>query len=98
MPAKKTLFRSAAEFLLVALCVALAAPVMAQGGLDKVNTFMDNILSILRGIQVVTVTIAIMYIGYQVIFKAAGIRDCFPVLIGALLIGGAAELAIFLLG
>ena len=30
--------------------------------------------------------------------KTAGIRECFPVLIGALVIGGAAELAIFLLG
>jgi type IV secretion system protein VirB2/type IV secretion system protein PtlA len=103
MPVKKTLFRCKAEFwlfefLLFALCVALAAPVMAQGGLDTVNTFMSNVLNILRGIQVVTVTIAIIYIAYQIIFKAAGIRDCFPILIGALLIGGASELAVFLLG
>jgi type IV secretory pathway VirB2 component (pilin) len=72
-------------------------PAFAQGGLDKVNTFMDNVLSILRGVSITVVTIAIMWAGYKFLFKHADIAECAKILAGGLLIGGAAELARFLL-
>ena len=88
-------------YLSIAMLSVLAAiacePALAAGGLEKVNTFMENILSVLRGVQVVTVTVAIIWIGYKLLFSQAGIRDCFPIIGGALLIGGGAELAKFLL-
>lgn len=92
--------KSAVPLLALLAFVALfaAEPAFAQGGLDKVNTFMDNVLSILRGVSITVVTIAIMWAGYKFLFKHADIAECAKILAGGLLIGGAAELARFLLG
>ncbi|EKL9720598.1 MULTISPECIES: TrbC/VirB2 family protein [Pseudomonadota] len=83
--------------LVAALALFAVEPAFAQGGLDKVNTFMDNVLSILRGVSITVVTIAIMWAGYKFLFKHADIAECAKILAGGLLIGGAAELARFLL-
>lgn len=80
------------------LGVLLMNPAFAVGGLDRVNTFMDNVLSILRGVSLTTVTIAIIWAGYKFLFKHADITEVGKILIGGLMIGGAAELAHFLLG
>ncbi|ERZ09685.1 TPA: TrbC/VirB2 family protein [Pseudomonas aeruginosa] len=89
----------AVPFLALVACMALFAvePAFAQGGLDKVNTFMDNVLSVLRGVSITTVTIAIIWAGYKFLFKHADIAEVGKILAGGLLIGGAAELARFLL-
>ncbi|AIV73610.1 MULTISPECIES: TrbC/VirB2 family protein [Pseudomonadota] len=83
--------------LVAVLALFAVEPAFAQGGLDKVNTFMDNVLSILRGVSITVVTIAIMWAGYKFLFKHADIAECAKILAGGLLIGGAAELARFLL-
>jgi len=78
----------------------LADPALAQGvgGLAKVNTFMDNVLAVLRGISITVVTIAIMWAGYKFLFKHADMAECAKILAGGLLIGGASELARWMLG
>lgn len=82
----------------VAMLIA-AEPALAQapGGLDKVNTFVDNVLLVLRGISIGVVTIAIMWAGYQFLFKRADFAEVGKILGGGLLIGGASELARYLL-
>jgi len=77
-----------------------AEPVLAQGigGLQKVNTFMDNVLAVLRGISITVVTIAIMWAGYKFLFKHADMAECAKILAGGLLIGGASELSRWMLG
>jgi len=92
-------------FLLTLMGLAalfIADPVFAQGasagGLQKVNTFMENVLTVLRGISITVVTIAIMWAGYKFLFKHADMAECAKILAGGLLIGGASELARFLLG
>lgn len=78
--------------------LALAAdPALAAGGLDKINTFMDNVLQVLRGVSIAVVTIAIMWAGYKYLFQKADLADCGKILAGGLLIGGAAEIARYLL-
>lgn len=72
-------------------------PAFAQGGLDKVNTFMDNVLLVLRGVSLTVVTIAIMWAGYKYLFKHADLTETGKILAGGLLIGGSAELASYLL-
>jgi len=97
--------RAARTWVIYAVLAAIAAtffvadPAFAQagGGVDKVNTFMNNVLSILRGISIATVTIAIIWAGYKFLFKHADIKEVAMILAGGLLIGGAAELAQFLL-
>ncbi len=81
-----------AGFLLIAL-----EPAFAQGGLDKVNTFVENVLIVLRGVSIGVVTIAIMVAGYKFLFKHADIAEVSKILAGGLLIGGAAELSRYLL-
>ncbi len=70
---------------------------MAEGGLERVNGFMDNILKILHGVSMGVVTMAIMWSGYKFLFKQADIAECAKILAGGLLIGGSAELANYLL-
>ncbi|HET9239208.1 MAG TPA: TrbC/VirB2 family protein [Oligoflexus sp.] len=79
------------------LTLMMASPVFAQGGLQKVNTFVQNVLLVLRGISISVVTIAIMWAGYKFLFKHAEITEVGKILGGGLLIGGAAELAAYLL-
>lgn len=90
----------ALSYVAVAAFLTLLAvePAFAQtGGLQKVNTFMDNVLAVLRGVSVTAVTIAIMWAGYKFLFKHADIAEIGKILGGGLLIGGAAELARYLL-
>ncbi|RMP06558.1 MULTISPECIES: TrbC/VirB2 family protein [Pseudomonas syringae group] len=92
--ANRTLSYVAAAVVLTLFAVE---PALAQGGLQKVNTFMDNVLAVLRGISVTAVTIAIMWAGYKFLFKHADIGEIAKILGGGLLIGGASELARYLL-
>ena len=80
------------------LALMAAEPAFAQGGLDKVNTFVENVLVVLRGISIGVVTIAIMWAGYKFLFKHADMAEAGKILAGGLLVGGAAELAGYLLG
>lgn len=87
------------SIMAVVACLALMAvePAFAQGGLAKVNTFVQNVLVVLRGISIGVVTIAIMWAGYKFLFKHADMAECGKILAGGLLIGGAAELSAYLL-
>jgi len=79
------------------LMAAESAFAAGSGGLDKVNTFVANLLTILRGVSIGVVTIAIMWAGYKFLFRHADMAECGKIIAGGLLIGGAAELASYLL-
>lgn len=76
--------------------LVIVEPAFAQG-VEKVNSFLDNVLMILRGASIAVVTIAVMWAGYKYLFKHADLAEVGKILAGGLLIGGAAELANFLL-
>lgn len=90
----KNNYSTTITFLSLMLIVA-ASPAIAQttGGLEKVNTFMEGILDILRGVSITVVTIAIIWAGYKLLWKNADIMEVGKITLGGLLIGGAAELA-----
>lgn len=73
-------------------------PAFAAGGLDKINTFIDNVKSVLTGVSLAVVTIAIMWAGYKFLFKHADFGEVGKILGGGLAIGGASQLASYLLG
>lgn len=76
---------------LVVMAVVLATPALAQ--VAQVNTTLTTIKSILTGVSVVVVTIAIMWAGFKMIFQHAKFGDIANIFIGAMLIGGAAGIA-----
>ncbi|MCP3697465.1 MAG: TrbC/VirB2 family protein [Aliivibrio sp.] len=80
-------------FCLLALGLALFPELAHAGGLSKINDFMDNLANIFRGASIVTVTVAIMWVGYKVLFTEWDVREIGKILAGALLIGSATEIA-----
>jgi type IV secretion system protein VirB2 len=93
-----------AFFMCLAIFMALALPGIAfgQDATDTIATtcgFASNINKILNAISIVVVTIAIVFSGYQIAFAHKRISDVSPVLIGAVLIGAAGQIAkMFLAG
>jgi type IV secretion system protein VirB2 len=91
-------------FMCVATLAALILPDLAfaqdaQGTIDTTCKFATNINMILNAISVVVVTIAVIFSGYQIAFAHKRIADVAPVLIGAVLIGAAGQIAkMFLAG
>jgi type IV secretion system protein VirB2 len=66
-------------------------------GLEKVNSMVERIVTVLNTISIGVVTIAIIFAGYKIAFQQARFADVMPILIGGILIGAAAQLAAFLI-
>ena len=88
--------RSFAVFMTMAMLVFFAGPAAAEG-LESVNTFLDTVVTMLKGAGVLIVTVAIMWCGYKMIFKGASFSEVAMIFVGGLLIGGAATIAGYLI-
>lgn len=75
----------------------LPETVLAQTGFAKactnVEKFFQNFETLLKAVSVIIVTIAIVFAGYQIAFAHKRLSDVAPILVGGLLIGGAAAIA-----
>jgi type IV secretion system protein VirB2 len=108
LPANQSILQSTRSrttlFMGLALLAALVLPSVAfgQDATDTIATtcgFASNINKILNAISIIVVTIAIVFSGYQIAFAHKRISDVSPVLIGAILIGAAGQIAkMFLAG
>jgi type IV secretion system protein VirB2 len=82
--------------------IGLLAPELALAGFaeacTKVTGFFSSFETILRVASVSIVTIAVVFAGYQIAFAHKRLSDVAPVLIGGLLIGGAATIAGWFVG
>lgn len=93
-----------AVFLYLAVLTTLLLPELALGqdATDTINTactFASNVNKILNAISIVVVTIAVVFAGYQIAYAHKRIGDVAPVLVGAILIGAAGQIAkMFLAG
>jgi type IV secretion system protein VirB2 len=67
-------------------------------GLSKVNSLLQNLLTLLQGASAVIVAIAVIAVGYKMIFQQARWSEVSNIVIGALFIGGASSIASWLLG
>ena len=87
------------RLLCLAVCaVFLLLPEMAHAAEDlsdggKVGEFLGKVKAALVPISVTVVTIAFIFAGYQIAFNHKRITDVAPVLVGAIVIGAAAQLA-----
>jgi type IV secretion system protein VirB2 len=64
-----------------------------KSGLQVISVFLNNISTILNAASIVVVTIAIVFAGYQIAFNNKRISEVAPVLLGGVLVGGAAQIA-----
>lgn len=86
-------------FLLLLLAASIVLPsAMAQDATSTVCGFLGSINTLLNVVSVVVVTIAIVFSGYQIAFAHKRIAEVAPVLIGAILIGAASQIAKMILG
>ena len=79
------------------LAVALlfeAHPAWAQ--ISKVNTVMTNVQTVLVGVAVTLFTVAIMWAGFKMAFQQAQWSEISNLVIGGILVGGAAGIAAWL--
>ncbi len=79
----------------VLLLTLTASPAFAQ--ISKVNTVMSNIQTVLVGVAVTVFTIALMWAGFKMAFQHAKWSEVSNIVIGGILVGGAAGIAAWLI-
>jgi len=81
---------------LAAVLIAPALALAQVGNTEAIDTacgFLNNVQNLLNAVSIVVVTIAIIFSGYQIAFAHKRITDVAPVMIGAILIGAASQIA-----
>lgn len=71
---------------------------LAYAEFRKAKKMLTNVEQGLRGLSLVTVTLATFGVGYKVLFGGSTIQKCAPIIIGAIIIASAAEIAKMLVG
>jgi len=85
---------TAASWLLAVAVLLEAHPAWAQ--ISKVNQVMTNVQTVLVGVAVTLFTVAIMWAGFKMAFQQAQWSEISNVVIGGILVGGAAGIAAWL--
>ena len=83
--------RTVRSVALAVLTVPAAGPALA--GLPNLTTAVANLTAILTGVSVAVVTLATMWVGFETLHRGAQWEDVKRIVIGAVIIGGAAALA-----
>ena len=86
---------AAASWLLGVVVLLESDPAWAQ--ITKVNTVMQNVQTVLTSVAVTLFTVAIMWAGFKMAFSHAQWSDVSNVVIGGILVGGAAGIAAWLI-
>ncbi|MGZ8422816.1 MAG: TrbC/VirB2 family protein [Nitrospira sp.] len=85
----------AASYLLGLAVILEAHPAWAQ--ITKVNSVMANVQTVLVSVAVTLFTVAIMWAGFKMAFQQAQWSEISNLVIGGILVGGAAGIASWLL-
>lgn len=83
--------------LIPAALLATSVPAMADG-FSKASTLLEKVSTGLLALSIVTVTIAVLWVGYKVLFAGNTLRECAPIIMGAILIASASEISRLLVG
>ncbi|HAU5635937.1 TrbC/VirB2 family protein [Citrobacter amalonaticus] len=90
---KRCLRRSAASALAQSV---VASPALADG-FQRANTIMEKVSTGLHGLAAVTITVAVIWIGYKTLWKGESLSQCGYIIIGGILIGGGSEIGALLM-
>ncbi|WP_340617411.1 TrbC/VirB2 family protein [Xenorhabdus entomophaga] len=83
--------------LLTMFAFLFATPAFANG-FSAAEGLLEKVKAGLSGLAVVTVTIAVFWVGYKVLFGGSTLRECAPIIIGGIVIASAAEVASMMVG
>ncbi|WP_306179934.1 TrbC/VirB2 family protein [Campylobacter jejuni] len=77
------------------LSLILISPIFAfaAGGIDKVNTFMQNLSIALYALGGVLLTIALMWGASKIMYYGQTLREVAPIFIGGVIFGSASAIA-----
>jgi len=95
---QKIVLMLCAGFVFVILSPDVSAATPFGAACANVTGFFGKFETILRVASISIVTIAVVFAGYQVAFAHKRLSDVAPILIGGLLIGGAATIAGWFVG
>lgn len=79
-------------FLMIISC--MNTPAYAE--FKKATTLMTKVKTGLIGLSTVTVILAVLWCGYKILFGGSTLREMAPILIGAVVLGGATEIGTLL--
>ncbi|MFV5405843.1 MULTISPECIES: TrbC/VirB2 family protein [Acinetobacter] len=81
--------------VLMLFMTLISSPAFAQ--ISKVNTVMSNVQAVLAGVSITIFTIVIMWAGIKMAWQQAKWADISNIVIGGILVGGAAGIAAWLI-
>ncbi|HAV1872818.1 TPA: TrbC/VirB2 family protein [Enterobacter hormaechei subsp. steigerwaltii] len=78
------------------LMVFSTTPVFADG-FTRANTVMEKVSTGLHGLAAITITVAVIWVGYKTLWKGESLSQCAYIIIGGILIGGGSEIGALLM-
>ncbi|MBF7981140.1 MULTISPECIES: TrbC/VirB2 family protein [Rahnella] len=79
-----------------ALTVFSVTPAFADG-FQRANTVMEKVSTGLHGLAAITITVAVIWVGYKTLWKGESLSQCAYIIIGGILIGGGSEIGALLM-
>jgi type IV secretion system protein VirB2 len=81
-----------------AVLIAVSSNPAFAAGFSTANDLLTKIESGLEGLAIITITIAVLWVGYKVLWNGKSLSDCSNIIIGGILIASAAEIGSILAG
>ncbi|MGK3372592.1 TrbC/VirB2 family protein [Citrobacter youngae] len=78
------------------LMVFSTTPAFADG-FTSANTVMEKVSTGLHGLAAITITVAVIWVGYKTLWKGESLSQCAYIIIGGILIGGGSEIGALLM-
>ena len=88
IPSLLSLFAGSAGAVL-----GLMSPLAMASGFSRANSLMAKISSGLHGLAAITLTVAVVWVGYKLLWNGQSLKECGNIIIGAILIISGAEFA-----
>ena len=80
----------------VQMALLSPSPALADG-FQRANTVMEKVSTGLHGLAAITITVAVIWIGYKTLWKGENLAQCGYIIIGGILIGGGSEIGALLM-
>lgn len=87
----------AVSLLPACLLTVFSAPLAFADGFTRANTVMEKVSTGLHGLAAITITVAVIWVGYKTLWKGESLSQCAYIIIGGILIGGGSEIGALLM-